>query len=367
MRLSVLVTERSLQAAQKELGETGLEIVAVPDGNDSVSRLRRRAQRVVRRAGNLLARSYADEDQSSEPLDRTLRNLGSRLLHSPYQLPPWFTKAAPYVVTMHDLQELHYPQFFTAEVRKFRAINYQRSLEESRHVVVSFDHVKRDICRNFDVANDKVTVIPLPFTDCTLRQPSEDEAQTLANRFAGVRYLLYPAQTWEHKNHLALLKAFELLHSEHGLDVHLVLTGKQDSRFFPVLSDAIAKSPVASKVHLEGLVSEGALRWFYEHAALVAIPTKYEAGSFPMMEAMQLGAPVIASNVTSLPDTMGAREFLFDPNSPDELARLATKMLQDDAFREANLRNSRQRIAELSQDKSGDLLLDLWSRLAARH
>ena len=70
----------------------------------------------------------------------------------------------------------------------------------------------------------------------------------------------------------------------------------------------------------------------------------YEAGSGPLYEAMRYQVPVICSNITSLPDTVGNNEFLFDPKDVDALARQIKRGLKDVDFRQKNIENSKQRM-----------------------
>jgi glycosyltransferase involved in cell wall biosynthesis len=81
------------------------------------------------------------------------------------------------------------------------------------------------------------------------------------------------------------------------------------------------------------------LLWLYRNAALVVIPTEYEAGSYPLLEAMMLGAPVICSNVTSLPDAIEDKRFVFDPYDENALAALIQSMLANEPLRADNIAN----------------------------
>ena len=82
---------------------------------------------------------------------------------------------------------------------------------------------------------------------------------------------------------------------------------------------------------------------------MVVIPTRYEAGSGPLYEAMKYSAPVICSNVTSLPDTMGNNEFLFDPENENEIAGKIEVMLTDENAISRNINNSVEGMNYLSE------------------
>lgn len=85
----------------------------------------------------------------------------------------------------------------------------------------------------------------------------------------------------------------------------------------------------------------------YKNAELVVIPTLYEAGSAPLYEAMRYQVPVICSNTTSLPETIGDKRFIFDAENINSISELILKIITDDEMRKANIQNSINRMKEL--------------------
>ena len=105
---------------------------------------------------------------------------------------------------------------------------------------------------------------------------------------------------------------------------------------------------------------EEELYWLYKNAMLTVIPTKYEAGSFPLMEAMKLGSPVIASNVTSLPETIGSEAYLFDPDNPAQIADKITTYGLSDQNRTRNIRVNKRKIEQLMNQPFYQYFEKLW-------
>ena len=66
---------------------------------------------------------------------------------------------------MHDVQEFHFPEFFSASERLHRAINNLKSVSESDHIIVSFEHIKKDLIKYYSVNSNKISVCPPPFAD----------------------------------------------------------------------------------------------------------------------------------------------------------------------------------------------------------
>ncbi len=81
----------------------------------------------------------------------------------------------------------------------------------------------------------------------------------------------------------------------------------------------------------------------------VVVPSLYEAGSFPLMESIFLNVPVICSNVTSLPDTIGDDDFIFDPTDSSSLKNKLKQLWLDENFRKKSLANSLIQKQKLSE------------------
>lgn len=264
------------------------------------------------------------------------------VLHVPKQHSPVYRLKFPVVISMHDVQHLHFPQFFTPLQRIHKSIRYHISIQEADGIIVSFPHVKNDIIKYFCEAKDKVKVCPVPLNEDWISREGTPE-DILRNKYSIKEpFILTPAATWEHKNHLAVLEALKILKNQ-GHKVYWIATGHKTS-YFSTIARKIAEYGLSDQVTFTGVVSDCDLRGLYALAGLVVIPTKYEAGSGPLFEAIRYNVPVICSNVTSLPDTIGNREFVFNPDNYAMIAKLIMKGLTDEEFIEMNKKNSLQRL-----------------------
>jgi glycosyltransferase involved in cell wall biosynthesis len=315
--------------------------------------------RFVSRIGSLVSKVCLRFSISSQLLKhlnysyRWFSSLDIDLLHIPYQTAPYYDLIYPLLVTMHDVQELHYPEFFTPQERALRAKYYWESLEKSTAVVVSFNHIKQDLIKYFALEADKIHVCSPPYNNIYLHKNSYEEEQNFKKKYiTSGRFLLYPAQSWQHKNHLSLIKAIEYIQDRFNVSLNLICTGKKNPNFFPTIENYLHQSKVYNQVYFTDMVSETELYWLYKNCALVVIPTLYEAGSFPLLEAMTLEVPVICSNVTSLPETIGDLRFVFDPLDIDQMADLILQMLASEELCRDNVLNNKKQIELLRQSDS---------------
>ena len=277
------------------------------------------------------------------PLRNILNKYNIDIFHVPFQSSPIYGIKKPVIITMHDVQELHFPEYFNSFERMSRAIGFKKAIDESDHIIVSFSHVREDLLKYFEIKDDKVSVCPLPLADDWFNSSKISSKKELIDRYQIYdNYILYPAATWQHKNHINLLKALKIL-KDNSKEVNLVCTGNQTD-YFANIENEIISLGLKDNVKFLGIVSEEDLIGLYHLARLVVIPTLYEAGSGPLFEAMRYNIPVICSNVTSLPESIGNKEFVFNPKKPEEIAKLIFKGLYDKDFRESNIENSKNRI-----------------------
>lgn len=276
--------------------------------------------------------------------------LGLDLVYSPNQTLPLPFWRRPAVFTLHDVQELRLPENFTAGERASRAVYHALLLRGTRGVIVCFEHVRADLLKYFRLPPDRIHLVPFPV------QPRAPFPAGEPFTPAGVSgpFFLYPAQTWPHKNHETLLRAFAALPPSTPAP-HLVFTGNQTPHA-AALKELACSLGIAKCVHWLGMVPENLLLGLYAACRAVVLPTRYEAGGFPLYEALRHGAPVICSSATSLPGVMGNDAFIFDPDDRNRLRELLQRLLDDESFLAENRAHVGRRAA----------MLDAWAQDCAR-
>jgi len=300
------------------------------------------------------------------------------ILHRDLQIPysltlygveelPHVDVGVPFIVTMHDVQELHFPENFTPAQRATRAVHYWKAMEKAGKVIVSFNHVKEDLIKFFDLPPDKIHVCPIPFRSISLREPTPAASRSYDEKYERLKpFLLYPSHTWRHKNHIQLLRALKEVQLRHLPNLRLVCTGGINHHYHREVLAQAKMLGLEDSVFFAEIVPEDELCWLYRHTALVTIPTKYEAGSFPLFEAILLGTPVICSDVTSLPETINDRRFVFNPDDVEALSNLIFRMISDARFRQDNITNSYEQAHRLRQINAASYFYQTYHNLLQR-
>lgn len=288
-------------------------------------------------------------------VEKVIKKYKVDILHSPFQhMPP---VKIPTLVTLHDLQELHFPDFFTPEVRAKRATEFLYITKNATKIIVSYNHIKQDIIKYFNVEASKIEVILLNMQNLWFDKFVKNNFSVNNTSLSlPENFILYPAATWRHKNHINLLKALKIIKEKNGSSVNLVCTGHQ-TEYFKELEAACIEMGIESQVFFLGKVSEEELYYIYKKSSAIVIPTLYEAGSFPLMEGMLMGIPCICSGVTSLPETLSHPDYIFDPVHPEDIADKIIRITSDESFRVAEL----EHFKNLSKNLTNTPSLDLFS------
>ena len=239
----------------------------------------------------------------------------------------------PGVLTINDLQHLHYPQFFSQEEYAERERLYRESAERAIHIICISEFTRQDVHRQYGIPLEKMSTVWI-IPSRNIWQPlSESERATL---LAGMQltgpFFFFPAHCWPHKNHERLVEAFLRVASDLPADIKLVMTGRPFPDDNPAAMMIRDKNLSARVVHL-GYRSPLEVRALFQGCLALVFPSLFEGYGMPVAEAIIAGKPVLCSNVTSLPELAGDAALTFDPNSVEEIAQSLLDVATDAALR----------------------------------
>ncbi|MEO8435207.1 MAG: glycosyltransferase family 1 protein [Pyrinomonadaceae bacterium] len=295
------------------------------------------------------------------------QSLECDVIHFPFQ--SFEACGVPSVFNPHDLQHLHFSEFFTPAEISRRENLYPAACRAAHTVVVASQFVKRDVVERYGVESKRVQVIP--WAPPPLPQlPKETDEVTIRPllrkyKLADGPFALYPAMTWEHKNHLRLLEAVAYLRDREALDVRVICTGSRTD-FWPRIERRLNELGLNDVVKFPGLVPFDELNALYRAAQFVFVPTLFEAASAPVFEAWQHGAAVACSTVTSLPEQVADAAFLFDPFSVQEIASALARMTTDLRLREDLRLRGTRRLKDFSLERTAKAYRAVYRQAAGR-
>ncbi len=303
-----------------------------PNRTETLKRLMRPLRPLARGIKNLVV-SQPPKAQAGVPVsDGFYENLNCDVIHFPYQ--DFVRCRMPTIYNPHDLQHLHFPEFFAPEEIQRREIVYPAACLAAQTVVVASQFVKQDLMQRYGTDAGKIQIIPWSPPEATLNEFTAKEVGSLFEKYdcPPRPFILYPAMTWGHKNHLRLLEAVALLREREGLKVNVICTGHKNS-FYPRIEKRLRELKLEDQVKFTGIVEYKELSLLYCRAQFVIIPTLFEAASAPLFEAWQHGVAVACSSVTSLPEQAADAALFFDPFSIEEIANAVKTMTSDETLR----------------------------------
>lgn len=272
------------------------------------------------------------------------------VLFAPNFVPPP-TRAPRQVVTIHDLAFRVMPETAPHAVRWWRRA-VERAVTQAARVIVPSAATRRDLVRLYGVDRRRIAVVPLAVDHARYRPPDAAAIAHARGRFGlPERYLLFLGLD-RRKNLTGLLEAFGRLPpaGRPALAVAGAQPWEPDGR--DPTTDALAKvSPqVRSSVVRLGYVDERLKPALLGGATALVYPSRYEGFGLPVLEAMAAGTPVVASNVSSLPELADGAALLVDPDDPSAIAEALARVLDDGDVRERLRRAGLERASGFTWD-----------------
>jgi len=230
------------------------------------------------------------------------------------------------VVTIHDLVFIKYPEH-RGRLSDYYLKRTKIAVEKSVKIIADSESTKKDLIDLLDVNADKIKVIYLG-VDEQFKVYHQNEIIARTQKYVPTeqKYILSVGTLEPRKNLSMIVKAFSLLPIELQQTYKIVFTGGKGWNN-QALAQTIADYNLKDRVIFTGFVSDEDLPYLYNRADLFIYPSLYEGFGLPVLEAMACGAPIITSNVSSLPEVVGKAGILIDPKNEQEIAHKMKQIL----------------------------------------
>lgn len=261
----------------------------------------------------------------------------------------------PLALTIHDIAPIALPEIFSSRLkRRFARLLIERGTAHASAILADSSFTAQEMIKRLGVASEKITVAHLGLEDSWSVDAQKHREPD------GAPYLLYVGNVKPNKNLSALLTAFAQVKDR--IPHRLLLAGRM--RGFGTGDDAVLQGAESfgDRVRFTGEISDAELISLYRGATALVLPSLYEGFGLPLLEAMQLGCPVLASTAGSLPEIGGDAALYFDPHNPASLAARLLQIQNDTVL--ANLREAgHARISQFSYARCAAQTAEVLNRL----
>lgn len=261
---------------------------------------------------------------------RSIRKKNFDIIIFPSQdIIPLFIKSN-FISSVHDLMhryESRFPEVSNKGRYQFREKYFSSIVKKSIAILVDSEVGKNQIIESYNGDAKKIYALPyIPPKHILSYVDNSTEFNKLYQ--LPIKFLFYPAQFWEHKNHKNLLKAIAIVKKKYS-DIAIVFSGKKDYNYHTI-KELIAELNLESNTFFMGFIPNEHLGGIYKRARALVMPSFFGPTNIPPLEANYLGCPAIVSDIYAAREQLKDAALYFDPSKPEDIAEKIIKVWEND-------------------------------------
>lgn len=297
---------------------------------------------------------------------RMVAQVNADIAHVPYWGAP-LSSPARLVTSVLDVIPVAIPEYSRGFKARLYTSLVSTSARGSAHIITLSEASKRDITEYLNIPPDDITVTYLAADPAfhprlgSERDPAVREKYNLPDEF-----VLGIGGFDLRKQFDQLLLAYTYIVQAEGANYPLVLAGREPewgTAMFPDLHKYADDLGISEHIQWIGAIDEADKPSLYRLARVFVFPSRYEGFGLPLLEAMASGTPVVANEVSSLPEIAGDGAFLVEPGSPSKMAGAILALLEQEPLRQTLINAGLARATHFSWRKTAQQTLDVYERV----
>lgn len=267
------------------------------------------------------------------------------------------------VCTIHDL----IPYIMPETVGRGYLIKFLKEMpliiDSCNGLITVSEYSKKDVLRFFPINEDKIYVTPLA-ADKKYVPLDKEKCKAMIKEKYGVNkpFLPYIGGFSKRKNVASLITSFSKLVSHMSKEYNLVIVGSYRDASQELVK-LVESLNMTRYIKFTGFAPDEDLPIYYNACELFVYPSLYEGFGLPPLEAMSCGAPVIASNITSIPEVVGDGGLLFNPLKENELLTSMEFMLSSECLRNQFSKIGLKKSKEFSWENTAKKTLEIYNTI----
>lgn len=284
-----------------------------------------------------------------------------------YITPLFVPKKIKIVTIIHDISFNFYPQFIRWTDRIFLKYLIPVSLRRAAKVIGVSRFTRREIIDFYNIDERKVEFVYNASSENFKEEIGQDEINIAKEKYhLPQKYILYVGTLQPRKNLSSLVEAFALLRDDKkqgGEDLRLVLAGGKGHNYDRRIDEAIQRNGLVEDVIMPGYIEEGDLAPVIKGAEVFCFPSLYEGFGIPILDALNLGVPVAASDIEPHREIAGDAALFFQPEIPGVMAEKIREILRNKTLALNLVSEGKERAKKFVWEDSARKLLDIFYRL----
>jgi glycosyltransferase involved in cell wall biosynthesis len=270
------------------------------------------------------------------------------------------------VLVIHDLAFVHYPNHLPFKFRYFLNKFTPKYARRAEEIITVSSFSKEDIQKQYQIPENRIHVV-YNGAHHQYQPLTISEAERIRDKYAqGCDYFVFAGALHPRKNVVNLLKAFAVFKRKQQSHMKLVVVGR-----FAWHSDAIQEefrtNPYAKDILHYNYMQVDELSKVIGAAYAMVFVSLFEGFGIPVLEAIQCGVPVIASNRTSIPEVAGEAAIYVDPDKVQEIAQGMITMYKEENTRLRLVGECASQAAKFSWDRSAATCFEILENLAKQN
>lgn len=274
-------------------------------------------------------------------------------------------KHPSYIITLHGIVYMTRPDLIDLTYTKNKQAWLKKMARRADYFISVSENTKKEFLGFFSFINpERVRIIPLGIGSEFRIIEKEWVKKVLHQRFNILRpYILYVGGIEPCKNIEGIIRGFSILASQYP-DIDLVLIGCEKGQPSDILN-LIARLKLDKKIKIMEYISQDSddLPILYNGAECFVFPSFSEGWTSPPLEAMACGTPVVTSNVSSLPETVGDAALLVNPRNYDEIGNALNKLLSDSELKKTMKQQGLQHASKFTWKRCAEKTYDLYKHI----
>lgn len=286
------------------------------------------------------------------------------ILQVQYITPFFVPKKVKIVTIIHDVSFKVFPQMIKKMDLFFLNNLIPLSLKRADKIIGVSQFTAQEIIKHYKIDESKVDWIHNAVAENFFTDISYDQMEAVRKKYVlPEKFVLYIGTLQPRKNLPALIEAYVKMSSEKRGDLKLVLAGGKGHNFDSQIKDCIKAYSLKDYVFLPGFIDEADKPVLIKLAHAFCFPSLYEGFGIPILEAMTLGVPVLASDIPPHREVTGGSALLFDTGKPAEFAEKLLRIVTDENLRLGLKEKGMLQAKNFSWEKTAQKLLQIYGEM----